>query len=90
MTVLSVRTIRRLDERSESREVNGIRIDKGIPIPPSKDRVGRIQAVLEALEVGESFEHTARFYRRKNPKTAGRSYTQRQLGPKKWRIWRTK
>ena len=83
---LAVRTVRRLDERSETREVRGIRIDKDIPIPPKAQLVGKLDAVLSALEVGESFEHTARIGSRR--KLPGRKFTQRQLGPKKWRIWR--
>lgn len=84
MSALSVRTIRRLDERSETREVRGVRIDKDIPLPPRL--VGKIDSVLSSLEVGESFEHTARIGSRS--KVRGRKFTQRQVGPKKWRIWR--
>jgi hypothetical protein len=87
MSALSVRTIRRLDERSETREVRGVRIDKDIPIPPKAQAVGKLDAVLEALEVGESFEHTSRVSSRK-AKAPGKKFTQRQIGPKKWRVWR--
>ena len=87
MTVTAIRTVRRLDETSETKEVYGIRIDKGVPIP-SRQPTGRVDAALLALEVGESFVHTARVGTRL--KVRDKRFTQRRLPDGRYRIWRTK
>lgn len=89
-----VRTIRRLDERSEQRTVNGVPIETGIPVPEQRYRThGKAAEVVLQLQVGESFQwtHPCKDQRaralRMNP---GRAYAARSYAPKKWRIWRTR
>lgn len=89
MTVHPVRTIRRLDERSETKEICGFKVEKDIPIPERLQNFGKLEKVLDSLEVGESFEHTSRITMRYKKIGAGKRFTQRQIGPKKHRIWRT-
>lgn len=83
-----VRTVHLLDRAPgkplETREVAGIKIDKGIPLPPRL--VGKIDAALMAMEVGESFEHTARIGTRKRLK--GKKFTVRSQPNGKFRVWR--
>lgn len=85
MTVAVVRTVRRLDERSEVKEVAGVRIEQGVPIP-KRTPPGRLESILMALEVGESFVHSSRAYIR--TKQAGKVFTMRKLGGGKYRVWR--
>lgn len=89
-----MREVRLLDRKpgepaKETKIVEGIRIDKNIPIPEKKIYPARIDAALAALEVGESFEHTKRTKSRPE-KHAGKKFTQRKLGPDRYRIWRVK
>lgn len=92
---LAIRTVRRLDEHSETKEVAGIRIDKGIPVPPrTTKKVAAVMQVLAALEVGESFV-SHRDERDMRTRTQaiypGRSFVGRPVhGTKNWRIWRVK
>lgn len=86
-----MRTVRLMDRRpgepkDEVKEVMGIRIDRDIPLPPRL--IGKIDAALMALEIGESFEHTKRIGTRK--KLAGKKFTIRRQPNGKYRVWRTK
>lgn len=83
----AVRTIRKLDDLPEIKTIRGVVIEKGVPIP-RKQPVGRLDEVLLTMEVGESFVHTSRLGSRRKLKE--RVFTTRQLGPKKFRIWRMK
>lgn len=85
-----LRDVRLLDREPgkayESRQVGGIKIEKGIPIP---DRViGKIDAALMALDIGESFEHTARIGTRK--KLGAKKFMMRRQPNGKYRVWRIK
>lgn len=82
-----VRTIRGFDRLPEVKTVRGITIERDVPIP-RKQPIGRLDEVLMSLEVGESFVHTSRLGQRR--KFGERIFTTRQLGPKKYRIWRMK
>lgn len=92
--IASIRTVRRLDERSEVKEIAGVRIDKGIPVPPRITRaVAAVVMVLKGMEVGDSFvsNRNERDHRIKVKKETGREFVGRPLnGGKQWRIWRTK
>lgn len=92
--IASIRTIRRLDERSETKEIAGVAIETGIPVPPRVTRaVSKVVTVLKALEVGESFvaNRDERDTRVKVSRVTGRKFVGRPLDPqkKRWRIWRT-
>lgn len=88
-----LRTVRRLDERSETREVNGFVVESDVPMPPKKNRPGDVLEVVAALQLGDSFVHTHACkdsrdnVRRRFP---DRSFASREIGPKKHRIWRIK
>lgn len=86
-----LRTIRRLDERSETKEIAGVVIEKGIPVPSRvTQQVSRVLTVLRALEVGESFVavRNERDHRLTVQKATGRKFVGRPLDGKRWRIWR--
>lgn len=91
--VLAIRT-HSMDTRSEVKEIAGVVIEKGLPIPPRVTRaVDRVVTVLNALEVGESFvsNRNEKDHRTKVQKATGRKFVGRPLsGGKQWRIWRTK
>lgn len=85
----ALRTVRLLDREpgkaTESRVVRGVTVETGVPMPSRQ--IGKIDSVLAAMHVGESFEHTARVCSRKP--LPGRKFTQRLQPNGKWRIWRT-
>lgn len=93
--IAAVRTVRRLDERSETKEIAGVVIEKGIPVPPRITRaVAKVVTVLTTMEVGDSFvsERDERDHRVKVSRQTGRKFVGRPLDPqkKRWRIWRIK
>lgn len=89
MTKPALRTVSLLDREPgkayESREVAGVKLEKGIPLPPRV--TGKIDAALMALEIGESFEHTARMGTRK--KLHPKKFVMRKQPNGKYRVWRT-
>lgn len=88
-----LRTVRRLDEHTETRTVAGIEIETGVPIPSRKTKNSPITQALLALQPGESLVHANRAEQpRRNAQRseAGRVYVGRPIGGGKWRIWRTK
>lgn len=92
MSALAIRTVRRLDERSEVKEVAGFKIEAGIPIPPRIKAMSPLRSALAALEVGESLvapnhANDGRAWMAHN--YPGRIFTSRCLGPNRYRIWRT-
>jgi hypothetical protein len=82
-----VRTIRRLDERSEEKRVNGVVIEKNVPVPSQRE--GKIVSLLLSLEVGESFVYEKRIkpanYR---GLLQGRKFMTRAVPGKGFRLWR--
>lgn len=89
----ALRTVRRLDERSETKEIAGVVIESGIPVPPRVTRaVAKAILVLKALQVGESFvshrderDNRVRVQR----ECPGRKFVGRPIeGGKRWRLWR--
>lgn len=84
--VAAIRTVRRLDERSETKEVCGVVIERDVPLP-KRSPPGKLDSILNAMEVGESFVHHNRAFIR--TKQAGRVFTMRKIGGGKYRIWRT-
>ena len=91
--IAAVRTIRRLDERSETKRVAGVVIEKGLPIPSRFTRAtAKVVVVLRALEVGESFvaDRDERDNRLRVQRETGRKFVGRPVDAekKRWRIWR--
>lgn len=86
-----LRTVRRLDEHTETREVGQLVIERGIPFPSKKPLRGELQATLEALEVGDSFLHTHHAQDGRNRAKMlfpNRSFAARKIGHRQYRIWR--
>lgn len=93
--ISAIRTVRRLDERTEVKEIAGIVIEKGIPIPSRVTKaVAKVVMVLRAMDVGESFtsDRTEKDHRLRVERETGRKFVGRpvNLQKTKWRIWRTK
>lgn len=80
-----LRTVRRLDERSETKEVCGVTISKDIPAP--RLRQGNLRQILAAMEVGDSVLYY-RQLRSQDDKSGKMRFVSRQLGPEKFRCWR--
>lgn len=90
----AVRTIRRLDERSEQKVVRGILIEKNVPLPVKNAtrRTPAVEAML-TLEVGESFMHKGLSpTKAKEVKRSGRKFTTACVhkATKTYRTWRVK
>lgn len=86
----NVRTIRLLDRErgkpTESREVAGIVVEKGVPLP--EPRTTGLMDALRALEVGESFLYHCHIKDRAN-RVPGRKFACRKRPDGQWRVWRT-
>lgn len=80
-----LRTVRKLDGLPEVKEVCGVVIERGVPLP-RRSPLGRLDAILAALEVGESFVHPNRAYIR--TKQGSKVFTARKIHGGKYRIWR--
>ena len=87
----NLRTVRLLDREpgkaTETRVVSGTTVERGIPLPPPSACLGDVMA---ALEVGESFVHSFLLRPHQYKRLAGKQFTQRKIGPRQYRIWRTK
>jgi hypothetical protein len=76
-----------LDERSEEKRVNGVVIEKNVPVPSQRE--GKIVSLLLSLELGESFVYEKRIkpanYR---GLLQGRKFMTRAVPGKGFRLWR--
>lgn len=87
MSALPLRTVRRLDGKSEVKEIAGYVIERDVPMPKVA-RESALQDALAAMEVGESLLSGSRASdprQRLKPKT----FVSRKIGGK-YRIWRVK
>ena len=72
----------------EFKSVRGVRIEKGVPIPRTH-QIGKLKAIMLAMEVGESFVSEKRSKLDGKAKLPGREFTSRRLADGRFRIWRT-
>lgn len=92
MTAAALRTVRLLDREpgkaTESRVVHGVTVERGVPVPAPRIGVG---AVVQALEPGESFAYPHKIHvSNYNKSMPGKKFVCQRIGPKQFRIWRTK
>lgn len=90
-----IRTVRLLDRRpgepaNEVKEIHGVEIEAGIPLPEKRHTPGRLRQIMFALQVGESFVWPNRAKIDSRVDAGGREYVTRILPDGKFRIWRTK
>lgn len=89
-----MREVRLLDRRpgepvNEAKIVEGVRIETGVPIPTRHQPMGRLRAIMLALEVGESFVWPSRA-RIDSRIDRGRQFHSRKLPDGRYRVWRVK
>jgi hypothetical protein len=88
----ALRTVRLLDREpgkaTESRVVHGVTVERGVPIPSPRIGVG---AVVQALELGESFAYPIKIHvTYYNRASGGKRFVCKRVGPKLFRVWRSK
>lgn len=85
MNIRTVRLLRDPGEATETRVVEGVVIEKGIPVPPPFHN--GLLRVVASLEVGESFvwPKEPSFHRKG---FAPRKFSTKRIGPKQFRVWR--
>lgn len=90
-----IRTVSMLDRApgaQNSREIFGVTVEKGHEIPPRTNHAIEVKRLLQLMAVGESFpySHRCNDARRAIQKETSKRFTAREIGPKQFRIWRTK
>lgn len=86
-----LRTVRLLSrepgEPSETRMVEGVQVEKGVPMPQAFHN--GLLRVIASLEVGESFvwKCAPSFHRKA---MLPKEFATKHVGPKQYRVWRTK
>lgn len=85
-----LRTVRRLDGKSEVVTVDGFVIETGIPIPKRVTKTSAIHNALAALQPGQSIVHANRATeaRKRLRRAASLTFAARPIAGGKWRIWR--
>lgn len=67
-----------------------IKIESGIPIPPTRMKGGSNDITLASMKIGDSFEYRGHASRYQTvAKRIGIEITLRSLGPKHYHVWRT-